>query len=504
MTISIRTKYFIRDTICLLFVLLFLYASASKLMDFQHFKIELGQSPLLSAFADQFSVFVPVLEIIICVLLLIPRFKLVGLFAAYGLMVMFTAYIFIILHYTSFVPCSCGGVLEKMSWNAHLAFNVVFIFLGIIAILLSENFDKQDIRTSYRKSFIWIFSIAFSGTAAVIFLFICSERIMHYENPFIRRYPRHAAMFRNELDLKYNSYYFSGTSSGRIYLGNSTAPLQLFSVDKNLGNQKVDRIIFNGGKILFHRPTVKVQNHYFYLTDGTVPVVFRGSSKDWTLNKKFNGLPYFDQALPMDSSRIVLRSNKGNDLANILGVFDNDNGRLNYNERLLQKQLDGVFDTDGRLLYDETAQKIVYVYFYRNQFIAAGKDAELISRSRTIDTTSHARLKVSYVKNSTERKMSAPPYLVNAGAAVYGNLLFIHSKVRGKFQDETTWNQAFIIDVYDISRQAYIMSFPIYKIKDEKLKNIMATRDHLYAIIGNSLVVYDFKAILKKEMKSAE
>ncbi|WP_431244489.1 hypothetical protein ACQ9BO_09340 [Flavobacterium sp. P21] len=71
--------------------------------------------------------------------------------------------------------------------------------------------------------------------------------------------------------------------------------------------------------------------------------------------------------------------------------------------------------------------------------------------------------------------------------------------MRGKFQDETTWNQAFIIDVYDISRQAYIMSFPIYKIKDEKLKNIMATGDHLYAIIGNSLVVYDFKAILKKK-----
>ncbi|WP_431245230.1 hypothetical protein ACQ9BO_09330 [Flavobacterium sp. P21] len=173
--------------------------------------------------------------------------------------------------------------------------------------------------------------------SAVIFLFICSERIMHYENPFIRRYPRHATMFRNELDLKYNSYYFAGTSGGRIYLGNSTAPLQLFSVDKNLGNQKVDRIIFNGGKILFHRPTVRVQNHYFYLTDGTVPVIFRGSSKDWTLNKKFNGLPYFDQASPMDSGRIVLRSNKGNDLANILGVFDNDNGRLNYNERSAAK-----------------------------------------------------------------------------------------------------------------------------------------------------------------------
>lgn len=504
MTFSRRSKYFIRETICLLFVLLFIYASASKLMDFQHFRIELGQSPLLSAFADQFSVVVPVLEIIICVLLLIPRFKSAGLFAAYGLMVMFTAYIFIILHYTSFVPCSCGGVLEKMSWNAHLAFNIFFIFLGVVAILLGEKFNKQDISTSYRKSLIWIFGIAVSGTAGVIFLFIRSEQIMHYENPFIRRYPRHAAMFRNELDLKYNSYYFAGTSGGRIYLGNSTAPLQLLSVDKNLRNKNVNRIIFNGGKILFHRPAVRVQNHYFYIADGTVPAVFRGSSKDWSINKKINRLPYFDQALPMDSSRIVLRSNKGNDLANILGVFDNDNGKLNYNAHLLQKQLDGVFDTDGRLLYDETSQKIVYVYFYRNEFIVAGKDAELISRGRTIDTTSLARLKVSYLKNSSERKMSAPPYIVNAGAAICGNLLFIHSKVRGRFQDEKTWNQAFIIDVYDTNRQSYIMSFPIYKIKDKKLKNIMATRDHLYAIIGNSLVAYEFKTSLKKEMKSAE
>ncbi|WP_294958490.1 DoxX family protein [uncultured Flavobacterium sp.] len=504
MTLSTRMKYFIRETICLLFVLLFIYASVSKLLDFQHFRIELGQSPLLSAFADQFSIIVPALEIIICVLLLIPKFKPAGLFAAYGLMVMFTAYIFIILNYTSFIPCSCGGVLEKMSWNVHFLFNIVFIFLAITAILLDAKFEKKSVGISSRKSLIWIFSITVSGIATVIFLFIFSEQIMHYENPFIRRYPRHAVMFHNELDLKFNSFYFAGTSGDRIYLGNSTSPLQLLSVDKNLRNRKVDRIIFNDQKILFHRPSIRIQNHYLFLIDGAVPAVLRGSLKDLEINKEFNRLPYFDQALPMDSSRIVLRSNKGNDLANILGVFDNDNGRVQYNSRLLQKQIDGVFDTDGRLLYDETDQRIVYVYFYRNQFITAGKHAELISRSRTIDTTSQAKLKVSYIKNSAERKMSAPPYIVNASAAVSGNLLFIHSKVRGKFQDEKTWNQAFIIDVYDINRQSYIMSFPIYKIKDEKLKNIIVTKDYLYAIIGNSLVQYELKASLKKEMRSAE
>ena len=62
MTFSSRTKYYITETICLLFILLFIYASASKLMDFQHFRIQLGQSPLLSAFAEQVAVIVPAAE----------------------------------------------------------------------------------------------------------------------------------------------------------------------------------------------------------------------------------------------------------------------------------------------------------------------------------------------------------------------------------------------------------------------------------------------------------
>ena len=124
------------NTICYLYTLLFIYAATSKLLDFDTFLIQLGQSPLLSAFVDWVSISIPGIEISIAIILLIPKFRLLGLYASYLLMSMFTTYIHIILNYSSFVPCSCGGILQKMTWNQHLIFNMVFIILALIAIII--------------------------------------------------------------------------------------------------------------------------------------------------------------------------------------------------------------------------------------------------------------------------------------------------------------------------------------------------------------------------------
>src|SRR5690606_14139651 len=123
------------EIISLLYVLLFVYAAVSKLLDFENFQVQLGQSPLLSAFASWVSWLVIIVELTIALALIIPRFRNTGLLAALSLMTMFTAYIFIILHYSSFVPCSCGGILEKMTWNIHFVFNIVFIILAAVAIV---------------------------------------------------------------------------------------------------------------------------------------------------------------------------------------------------------------------------------------------------------------------------------------------------------------------------------------------------------------------------------
>jgi uncharacterized membrane protein YphA (DoxX/SURF4 family) len=496
MKLNAKTKSLITEIICLFFILLFVYAAVSKLLDFENFQLQLGQSPLLSAFAWWISWSVPIIEILVSILLSIPKFRKFGLFAALGLMTMFTVYIFIILHFSSFVPCSCGGILEKMSWNTHLIFNVFCILCAVTALVfyLNYNVNKPALISG-------ILAAVILSSAVVTALFIFSENIIHNENPFIRRYPQHPIMMTYTRDLKFNSYYFAGYSNGRIYLGNSTTPLQLISLDSRLEHQETIKIAFHSKKNAFRFVRILIRGNFFYLMDGTVPMLYRGSILDWKITKEFTGCPYFDLAEPVDSLNILLRSNNGKKPAQEIGLFSpGANPKISYNKEFLQKQIDGLFDTDGMLLYEPNLKKTVYVYYYRNEFIVSDKNVKVLRRVHTIDTNSTAKIKVAYLKNGTVRAMSAPPLIVNQHTAVYGNLLFVHSKIKGRYEDEKLWDEASIIDVYDIEKGSYVMSFAVYGIKGEKIQSFYVTATSLYALIGNQIAVHELRPILKKEL----
>ncbi|MDD7888256.1 MauE/DoxX family redox-associated membrane protein [Flavivirga sp. 57AJ16] len=136
MKIHSKYKNALLEFICFLYILLFVYAALSKFRVFDEFKIQIGQAAMLTPFASIVAWMIPSLEILIALLLMIPRFKLLGLFAAFNLMVMFTAYIFIILNFSNDVPCSCGGVIEKLGWTEHLIFNIAFVILAAIGIII--------------------------------------------------------------------------------------------------------------------------------------------------------------------------------------------------------------------------------------------------------------------------------------------------------------------------------------------------------------------------------
>src|SRR5690606_20417083 len=117
-----HTRNWIVEIISYLFVLLFVYAAVSKLLDFENFQVQLGQSPLLSAYAGIIAPSIIIIELIVSLLLSIKSTRLIGLYCSLFLMVGFTAYIFLILNYSDFIPCSCGGVIEELNWSQHLVF----------------------------------------------------------------------------------------------------------------------------------------------------------------------------------------------------------------------------------------------------------------------------------------------------------------------------------------------------------------------------------------------
>lgn len=133
------------EILSFLFILLFVYAAFHKLIDYQKFRVQIGQSPLLTGFGDVIPWMVIALELIIAVMLMSTRVRLIAFFAAFSLMTMFTTYIVAILSFSPYVPCSCGGVLERLGWTEHLIFNGVFVLLGLAGILLQA---KEEIYES--------------------------------------------------------------------------------------------------------------------------------------------------------------------------------------------------------------------------------------------------------------------------------------------------------------------------------------------------------------------
>lgn len=81
----------------------------------------------------------PWLEFLVVVLLIIPRWRLKGLYCSLVLMFAFMVYILALLAFSNHLPCSCGGIIELLSCKQHILFNMIFIVMAIVEIVLEKN-----------------------------------------------------------------------------------------------------------------------------------------------------------------------------------------------------------------------------------------------------------------------------------------------------------------------------------------------------------------------------
>src|SRR5688572_29775612 len=106
MTFTPGKRILITDSIAWIFILLWTYAATTKLLDYETFRVQIAQSPLLTPFAGIVAWLIPIIELGIAGLLLFSSSRSSGLFLSFGLMMMFTAYIFVITSFSEHVPCS--------------------------------------------------------------------------------------------------------------------------------------------------------------------------------------------------------------------------------------------------------------------------------------------------------------------------------------------------------------------------------------------------------------
>jgi len=128
------------EIICFLLILLFVYTAVSKFINFDNFrKFVVTQTPLLRPVAGAMAIVIHAAELLASCLLIIPRFRKLGLYTSFILMAIFTGYVVYALYFAPKVPCACGGIIREMSWRQHLIFNSAFTIAAFIAIRLHNK-----------------------------------------------------------------------------------------------------------------------------------------------------------------------------------------------------------------------------------------------------------------------------------------------------------------------------------------------------------------------------
>ncbi|MGV9004421.1 MauE/DoxX family redox-associated membrane protein [Flavobacterium sp.] len=503
MKVLTSSKYRIIKVVSILQALLFIYAATAKLLEYDNFIMQLGQSPLLAAFAIPISIGLPIIEIVIALMLLSNKWRFKGLLAALTLMIMFTTYIYVTLNYSSFIPCSCGGIIEDLTWNQHLLFNLIFVVLDAIAIVLSTN--NKTVRHHYRFKTMGLLACTLIGTTSVVALYQYTEQIIHYKNNFTRRFPQHVAQQIHETDLIYNSYYIAGAADGKIYLGNYTAPLKILEIDTTLISKYLKQIELKEKNLPFKAPQIRIMDSIFFVYEGTVPYIFTGSVENWKASKKLNSGNFFSSLQPINNNKAAIRYYDNRTGEHLVGVINlADTSKVKYNKNVLQKQVDGVFDTDGSLVYNKQLDEILYTYYYRNEFIISDTNLNRIKRGKTIDTVNKAQITLVTNKDTGMKKLASESLVVNKLSATEGKILFINSQLPGQYEEDDLWKTAAIIDVYSLTDNSYRSSFPVYNSSNKKLKDMIIYDNKLYGLIGTTLVAYKLKEHLMQDKSAKE
>lgn len=128
------------ELISSLLILLFLYASVSKWLAWRTFIGDMNNQPFPNWMTPFLVWSIPTIEVLIAVALIFERARVKAFYASLFLMLAFTIYtVAILLHAFKYVPCSCGGVIRKLTWPQHLFFNLFFVGISILGIILKKR-----------------------------------------------------------------------------------------------------------------------------------------------------------------------------------------------------------------------------------------------------------------------------------------------------------------------------------------------------------------------------
>ena len=341
----------------------------------------------------------------------------------------------------------------------------------------------------------------------IILIIVCSILIIYKYSPigqvqqsnaFKRNFIPSKVMFEKAIRLPNHLFGFAGKLDKDIVLKSYSEQLPLFKI--NYALNKLDTIS------LTYPPAFRVTTN-IYKNFESSNIYFTNPYSDISIYNGYKSILFnvsglrFDNFQPISSRTLIVRARHSykkqlNRALVKLVLSDHVSVDKKY---LLPKQVNGFFTNDGWLHYDKKSARVLYMYFYRGEFLNLDTNLNLLYVGKTIDTVRIAKIKTDIITVKTtdgrgvkEITPTIPPRFINTYITTHNDCIYILSALESdnKISYNYTRNQA--VDVYRIRDGKYLHSFYIPKYKGIKVNEFQIKDDTMVAIYGSYLVTYKF------------
>lgn len=344
-----------------------------------------------------------------------------------------------------------------------------------------------------RKTLLQLGLLTFLAVATVIGLYYVSQSNISISGGFTRSFRPHCTGNWTEQQLTAEDGYFAGTDKKGVYIAHYQRPLFVEYFDASHSDQlSFPAFATRGIKIDPETGKLFIQNGRVYWTDGFHREILSADIGKTEQISIIEDSLYFNLFLPLDSSTVIARI-KDPKLQQHVLVSAKPGIAPGYQQKLvLEKQVDGVFCTDGQLLRRGNSDTLLYIYFYRNKWLLLNTHLQILSTRASIDTNTTVKIKVADV-NHQYRTLSTPDYFSNRLSFADNRFLYIQSGAVSDNETTEDFHDNSVFDVYSLEKGNYLFSFYIPLLGEKNIREFCVIQHRLYALAGRHLRCFELK-----------
>lgn len=332
-------------------------------------------------------------------------------------------------------------------------------------------------------------------------MFKYSNRYSDLKTGFNRHFTNDEIQQKAKLSLFPGRYSILDLRKDSIVL-KTIVPSELLMLSYDLKKQSKKTLFrLNNNKELGGRNSLKFFENDLIFINAISSTLYKIDRKaNISKVKKLDTIPFLNSEI-LNQNAFVL-TGRTDIQGNSRRIFKKvDSNGFSTNSYMPSMQKEGFFSNDGQLLYDSKNKQVIYMYFYRGEFICLDSNLNTIYTSKTIDTITTSKLEIKQtdimtkeglIKKSTFAK---PPFIVNGRFSLDNNLIYIQSYIKANNESSSKFNSSIVIDVYDIRNGKYKISFYLPKLDKQKLTYFKIHNSKIVALYNNTLATFELPKI---------